>query len=53
MYGPGIREGLVVKEHRSIVSLASTICTLLGVPLPQHSRGPVLTEALQESGDEE
>lgn len=47
MYGHGIRQGVQVKEHRSIVSLASTICSLLGLPLPANARGPVLTEAME------
>lgn len=47
LHGPGIRKGERVQELRSIVSLAPTIASLLGVPLPSHSRGPVLTEAFE------
>lgn len=51
MFGEGIRPGVRVKEHRSIVSLASTICSLLGVALPSNARGPVLTEAIENGQD--
>ncbi|MFC4766926.1 alkaline phosphatase family protein [Effusibacillus consociatus] len=44
--GPCIQQGMEVKEHRSIVSLAPTIAYLLGVPFPDYSRGPVLVEAI-------
>jgi len=43
--GPMIRRGQRIAEHRSIVSLAATISALLGLPLPDHARGPVLKEA--------
>ena len=46
MHGPMIQPGQRVEEHRSIVSLAATISALLGVPVPDHARGPILTEAL-------
>ncbi|GAX88734.1 alkaline phosphatase family protein [Effusibacillus lacus] len=48
LHGSGIKRGVRVKEHRSIVSLAPTISYLLGVPFPDKSRGPVLTEAIDE-----
>jgi predicted AlkP superfamily pyrophosphatase or phosphodiesterase len=47
--GPCIKQGVEVKEHRSIVSLAPTIARLLGVPFPEKSRGPVLEEAIGEA----
>lgn len=47
IHGPGVREGVTVDELRSIVSLAPTIAHLLGVSIPEKSRGPILTEALE------
>lgn len=47
MYGAGIKQGVTVQEHRSIVSLAPTLAQLLGVPYPDHSRGPVLAESIR------
>lgn len=47
IHGPGVRKGVTVDELRSIVSLAPTIAYLLGVPVPEKSRGPILTEALE------
>jgi len=53
MTGPSIEAGKVIREKRSLVSLAPTISYLLGAPFPSHSRGPVLTEALkQQKGDD-
>lgn len=48
MHGPMIQKGKVIHEKKSIVSLAATISTLLGIPVPDHARGPVLHEALKE-----
>lgn len=53
LHGPMIQKGKVIQEKKSIVSLASTISTLLGVPIPDHARGPVLDEALKEKAQEE
>ena len=50
--GPMIRQGQHIEEPRSIVSLAATISALLGVPLPDHARGPVLKEAFAASEKE-
>ncbi|MED0758764.1 alkaline phosphatase family protein [Aneurinibacillus thermoaerophilus] len=47
MHGPMIQRGKRVEEFRSIVSLAPTISALLGVPLPDHARGPILKEAFK------
>jgi hypothetical protein len=47
LYGTGIRAGVKVEEKHSLVSVAPTLSYLLGAPYPDHSRGPVLTEALQ------
>jgi hypothetical protein len=47
MHGAGIKQGVTVQEHRSIVSLAPTLAQLLGVPYPEHSRGPVLAESIR------
>lgn len=52
LHGPCIRRGVVVREHRSIVSLAPTIACLLGVPFPDKSRGPVLLEAIETVSSE-
>jgi hypothetical protein len=52
LHGPCVKQGLVVEEHRSIVSLAATIAAVLGVPIPAAARGPVLTEALREKSEE-
>lgn len=52
MHGPGIRQGITVEEPRSIVSLAPTIAHLLGAPIPNRSRGPILSEAMAEIEDE-
>jgi predicted AlkP superfamily pyrophosphatase or phosphodiesterase len=48
MHGPMIACGKKVGEFRSIVSVAPTISALLGVPLPDHARGPVLKEAFKQ-----
>lgn len=52
MNGPMFRQGIRVPELRSITSLAATISALLGLPLPAHARGPVLSEAFTESQGE-
>jgi hypothetical protein len=48
--GHGIREGVKVDTPQSLVSVAPTLAYLLAAPYPDHSRGPVLTEALKERG---
>ena len=53
IHGPMIRKGHVIHELRSIVSVAPTISALLGLPIPDHSRGPVLDEAFAYRGDEQ
>ncbi len=47
MWGTGIAGGRTVREPRSILDLAPTICYLLGVEPPNGSTGRVLTEALE------
>jgi hypothetical protein len=47
LFGHGIREGVKVEDKHSLVSVAPTIAYLLGAPYPSHSRGPVLTEAIE------
>jgi len=47
LFGEGIREGVKVESRHSLVSVAPTIAYLLGAPYPDHSRGPVLLEALR------
>ncbi|MBB6695759.1 alkaline phosphatase family protein [Cohnella xylanilytica] len=49
--GHGIRRGVRVDAPHSLVSMAPTLAYLLGAPYPDHSRGPVLTEALESFGD--
>ena len=49
MNGPGIKSGLKVESHRSLVSVAPTIARLLGAPFPSHSRGDVLEESFKEA----
>lgn len=48
MYGPSIERGKRVEAKHSLVSLASTLSYLLGAPYPDHSRGPVLIEAIRK-----
>jgi hypothetical protein len=48
MYGPAIESGKRIDEKHSLVSLASTISYLMAAPYPDHSRGPVLTEAFRK-----
>ncbi|HEX7056309.1 MAG TPA: alkaline phosphatase family protein [Bacilli bacterium] len=48
MAGKGIRKGHLVTSKHSLVSVTPTICRLLGAPLPDKSRGPVLAEAFKE-----
>ncbi len=50
MYGPKIKKGAIVEAKHSLVSVAPTLAYLLGAPYPSHSRGPVLTEAIEEKG---
>ncbi|MBM7648890.1 hypothetical protein JOC78_001840 [Bacillus ectoiniformans] len=45
MHGPTIQKGVKVEERHSLVSMASTLAYILGAPLPDHARGPVLKEA--------
>ncbi|WP_018130619.1 alkaline phosphatase family protein [Effusibacillus pohliae] len=51
LHGPCMKRGVEVKELRSIVSLAPTLCYLLGIPYPDKSRGPVLLEAIDPLAD--
>jgi Sulfatase len=48
IWGSGVTTGRVVKEPRSILDLAPTICFLLGVEPPTGSVGRVLEEALEK-----
>jgi arylsulfatase A-like enzyme len=48
MWGSGVATGRVVKEPRSILDLAPTICFLLGVEPSTGSVGRVLEEALEK-----
>lgn len=52
MTGKAIKPGKTVDDLRSIVSVAPTISYLLGVDYPDKSRGPVLTEALEDNRQE-
>ena len=49
MWGSGVAEGRVVKDPRSVLDLAPTICYLLGVEPPDGSVGRVLEEALEKA----
>jgi hypothetical protein len=49
MWGKGIARGKCVREPRSILDLAPTICYLLGVEPPNGSVGRVLVEAVEEN----
>jgi hypothetical protein len=46
MLGPGIREGLRTDDPVSLLDVAPTVGSLMGVSMP-HARGRVLTEALE------
>lgn len=46
-YGPGIRKNKALTYRASIMDIASTISFILGVPYPDHCRGRVFTEALE------
>lgn len=48
MYGPKIEKGKKVEKKKSLVSLASTIAYLLGSPIPNKARGPILIEAIKK-----
>lgn len=48
MHGPNIAKGKQVDKRHSLISVAPTIAYLLGTPFPEHSRGPVLMEAIKE-----
>jgi hypothetical protein len=50
LHGPTIEAGRRIDEKHSLVSMAPTLAYLLGAPLPSHSRGPVLTEAVKHHG---
>jgi hypothetical protein len=52
MCGPHIEKGKVVEEKHSLVSLAPTVTYLLGAPFPNHSRGPVLIDAIKQQKNE-
>lgn len=47
IHGPAIKSGLRVEAKHSLVSVAPTIAHLLGAPYPDHSRGPVLLDAIE------
>jgi hypothetical protein len=49
MMGKGINAGIKVDEPHSLVSVAPTVCALMQAPLPDHSHGPVLSEAWVKS----
>ncbi|ARI77955.1 alkaline phosphatase family protein [Halobacillus mangrovi] len=52
MCGPTIEEGKVVDDKHSLISVAPTVAHLLGVPLPNHSRGTILTDAMKTTRKE-
>ncbi|MZQ82820.1 sulfatase-like hydrolase/transferase [Paenibacillus sp. 5J-6] len=48
LHGPAIKQGHRIDVKHSLVSMAPTLAYLLGAPFPSHSRGPVLTEAIDQ-----
>jgi Type I phosphodiesterase / nucleotide pyrophosphatase/Sulfatase len=50
MHGPMIKQGAVIREWNTLVSVAPTIAYLMGAPYPDKSRGPVLVDALRTQG---
>ncbi|MDP5275345.1 alkaline phosphatase family protein [Chengkuizengella axinellae] len=52
IHGPSIHGGKRVEEKHSLISIAPTVSTLLGAPYPSHSRGKVLSDALNLKGEE-
>lgn len=51
MHGPAVKQGLRIDDKHSLVSVAPTVAYLMGAPIPNKSRGPVLVEALKSGGD--
>jgi len=48
IHGPSIEKGKRIEERHSLISVAPTIAYLLGSPFPDHSRGPVLIDAIKQ-----
>ena len=46
--GKGIAEGKKVSGDFSIMDIGLTVCFLLGIPYPEHSKGKVLIDAIDE-----
>jgi len=51
VHGPKIAKGKKVEEKHSLVSLAPTLAYLLGAPFPDHSRGKVLLDAMEQKDE--
>lgn len=51
--GKGIAKGRKVSGDFSIMDIGLTVCYLLGVPYPKHSKGRVLLEAINEIDSKE
>jgi hypothetical protein len=49
MMGKGIHAGVKVDAPHSLVSVTPTVCALMQAPLPDHSHGPILSEAWQQT----
>lgn len=49
MSGHGVRKGVTIETPQTLVSMAPTLAFLLGAPYPSHSKGPVLSDALNET----
>ncbi|MBW7455870.1 alkaline phosphatase family protein, partial [Paenibacillus sepulcri] len=47
IHGPAVNRGVKVEDKHSLISVAPTLSYLLGAPFPDHSRGPVLMEAIK------
>jgi len=50
--GPGVREGVVLEEEPSLLDIAPTLLSILGIPVPDSLPGRFLTEAFTEEGRE-
>jgi Flp pilus assembly protein TadD len=48
--GPGLRRGTVLKEDATLLDIAPTLLSILGLPIPATLPGRVLTGAFDEEG---
>jgi arylsulfatase A-like enzyme len=52
LFGPGVRPGVALAEPISHVDQMPTLLHLLGVEIPDHVQGRVLTEILAAEGSQ-